>query len=169
MSLGRIAVRAVVAFLYLFFMTRASGKRVISQSTPFDFLVALIVGDLIDDALWADVSMAKFAGAVGSVMLCDAVTKLAAFHWLPFYRLVNGRSGVLLRDGHEDRQELRRQQLNKGDLAHLLRLEGVTDWNDVHLALIEGGHELSVIRRPGAEPATKEDAHRARELVSCQG
>lgn len=157
MTLGRIAVRALVAYVYLLVITRASGKSAISQATPFEFLVALILGDVIDDALWAEVSMAKFAGAAGSIMLCDALTKLGAFHWLPFFHLVNGRSGVLLRDGREDRDELRRQQLSKADLAHLLRLEGITDWNDVHLALIERGHELSVIRRPGKEPATKED------------
>jgi uncharacterized membrane protein YcaP (DUF421 family) len=157
MTLGHIAVRAVVAYIYLCAITRASGKRVVSQATPFDFLVALILGDLIDDALWAEVSMAKFAGAVGSVMVCDAITKLGAFHSLRFFHLVNGRSNALLRDGVEDGDELRRQQLNEGDLAHLLRQKDANNWDDVHLALLERGHELSVIRRPGAEPAQKED------------
>ena len=165
MTLGRIAVRALVAYIYLLVLTRAGGKSAVSQATPFEFLVALILGDVIDDALWAEVSMAKFAGAAGSIMLCDALTKLGAFHWRPFFHLVNGRSGVLLRDGREDRDELRRQQLSKADLAHLLRLDGITDWARVHLALIERGHELSVIHRPGAERATKEDAERARELA----
>ncbi|MDP9191347.1 MAG: DUF421 domain-containing protein [Acidobacteriota bacterium] len=165
MTLGSIAVRAAVAYIYLLAMTRASGKSVVSQATPFDFLVGLILGDVIDDAVWADVSMAKFAGAAGSIMLCDALTKIGASRWLPFFHLVNGRSGVLVRDGREDRDELRRQQLTRGDLAHLLRQKGVTDWNDVHLALIERGHELSVILRPGKEPATKEDAGRVRELA----
>ena len=157
MSLGRIAVRALVAYVYLLITTRASGKSVVGQATPFEFLIALILGDLVDDALWAEVSMAKFGGAVGSVFLCDALTKLGAFHSWSFFHLVNGRSGVLLRDGRENHEELRRQQLSKADLAHLLRLEGITDWSKVHLALIERGHELSVIHQPGEEPATRED------------
>ena len=157
MSLGQIAIRAAVAYLYLFFMTRVSGKRVIGQATPFDFIVALILGDVIDDALWAEVSIAKFAGAVGSIMLCDALTKLGAFHSVAFFHLVNGRSHAVLRDGREDRDELRRQQLNEGDLAHLLRAKGIEDWNEVHIALLERGHELSVIRNPEDEPATKKD------------
>jgi uncharacterized membrane protein YcaP (DUF421 family) len=159
-TLGRIAVRAIVAYIYLLVMTRCGGKRAVSQATPFDLLVALILGDLIDDALWAEVSMAKFAGGVGSVMLCDAITKLGAFHWLPFFHLVNGRPDVLLRDGREDRDELRGQQLNEQDLAHLLRQKDVTDRNDVHLGILEHGAELSVIRNPGQEPATKEDLAR---------
>lgn len=165
MSLGRIAVRAFVAYLYLLFTTRASGKSVVGQATPFEFLVALILGDLIDDALWAEVSMAKFGAAVGSILLCDALVKIGAFRSLRFFHLVNGRSHVLLRDGRVDREALRRQQLNEEDLAHLLRREGVTDWNDVHLALIERGHELSVIKRRDAEPVTPEDAERVRELL----
>lgn len=159
MSLGHIAVRAAVVYLYLMITTRASGKRVVSQATPFDFIVALILGDLIDDALWAEVGLAKFAVAVGSILLCDALVKIGAFHSLPFFHLINGRSRAILRDGSEDGDALRRQQLNEGDLAHLLRLEGIDadHWDDVHMALLERGHELSVILRPGAEPATKED------------
>jgi uncharacterized membrane protein YcaP (DUF421 family) len=165
MTLGHIIVRALVAYLYLLFVTRVSGKRVVSQATPFDFIVALILGDLIDDAVWAEVSVAKFAGAVGSILLCDALTKLGAFHSLRFFHVVNGWSHALLRDGHEDGDELRRQQLNEGDLAHLLRMKGIDDWSQVHLALIERGHELSVIRCPENEPATKADAERVKELT----
>jgi len=165
MSLGRIAVRAVVAYLYLLAVTRTSGKSVVSQATPFEFLVALILGDLIDDALWAEVSMPRFGGAVGSIMFCDALTRFSAAHWRPFFHLVNGRSGVLLRDGREDGDELRRQQMSNAELAYLLRLEGITEWSRVHLALIERGHELSVILQPAEQPATKEDAERAKELM----
>lgn len=157
MSLGHIAVRAVIAYAYLLFVTRVSGKRVVGQATPFDFIVALIIGDLIDDALWAEVSMAKFAGAVGSILICDALTKLGAFHSLRFFHLMNGWSHAVLRDGHEDGHELRDQQLNEGDLAHLLRVHGIEDWSAVHVALLERGHRLSVIRNPEDEPATKKD------------
>lgn len=57
MDRGRIAVCALVAYVYLLVTTRASGKRVVSQATPFDLLVSLIIGDLIDAALWGEVSM----------------------------------------------------------------------------------------------------------------
>lgn len=162
MSLARIGVRAVVVYLYLLIVTRASGKRVVGQATPFDFLVALILGDMIDDALWAEVSMAKFAVGAGSIIFCDALTKLGAFRSLWFFRLVNGPSNALLRDGRQDHDELRREQLSEADLAHLLRREGIDDWSTVHLALIERGHELSVILCPEAEPATKADAELVR-------
>lgn len=165
MDLGRIAVRALIAYVYLLVTTRASGKRVVSQATPFDLLVSLILGDLIDDALWGEVSLAKLAAAAGTICLCDLIVKFAAHHSDAFLRLVDGHPTPVLRDGVEDRDALRREQLNEDDLAHLLRLQGVDDRKDVHLALVECDHELSVIRRPGAEPAQKKDAERVKEML----
>ncbi len=165
MDLWRIAVRALVAYVYLLAMTRASGKRLVRQATAFDLIVSLIVGDLIDDVLWAEVSVAKFGAAAGSVFLCDALTKLAAWRWRPVFRLVNGSPSVLLRDGVVDGDALRHEQLSEEDLAHLLRLEGIDKRNDVHLALAERDHELSVILDSGTEPATREDADRVKEMV----
>lgn len=162
MRLGQIAVRALVAYLYLLIAARVSGKRIISQATPFDFVVALILGDLIDDALWAEVSMSKFATAVASILVCDAIVKIGAHRSHAFFHLVNGRSRAVLRDGTEDGDELRHEQLNEGDLAHLLRREGIADWDQVHIALLERGRELSVILKPEEEPATKADAEALR-------
>jgi len=157
MELWRIAVRAVVAYFYLFAVTRASGKSTISQATPFDFIVSLIIGDVIDDALWAEVSIAKFGAAAGSIVLCDLAVKMAVFRSRTLFRLVNGDPRVVLRDGAEDRDALRSEQLNEDDLEHLLREKGIDRrrWKDIHRALMELDHELSVIPIPAAEPATK--------------
>jgi uncharacterized membrane protein YcaP (DUF421 family) len=158
MDLWRIAVRALVVYVFLLVLTRRSGKRVITQATPFDFIVALVVGDLIDDALWAEVSIAKFGAGASAIFLCDAVVKTIAFRWAAFYRLVNGAPAVVLRDGREDERAMRRQQMSEEELAGLLRLQGVADPSDVHLAILDRDHEISVILRPGAEPLQKKDA-----------
>ena len=165
MDLGRIAIRALAAYVYLLVTTRASGKRVVQQATPFDFIVALILGDLIDDCLWAEVSVAKFGVAVTSIVACDLLVKLAALHSPLVYRIINGKSRIVLRDGVEDGHELRREQLNEGDLAHLLRKHGIEDWKDVQTALLEEHAELSALRTHDAQPVTKQDLPRVKELM----
>lgn len=167
MDLWRIAVRALAAYVYLMVTTRASGKRVISQATPFDFVVSLIVGDLIDDCIWAEVPVAKFGAAASAIFCCDAVVKIISFHSPRFLHVVNGTPRVVLRDGIKDDKELRAEQLNELDLEHLLRLDGLDrdKWNDARMAVLERDHEASLILTPGAEPATKEDAVKAKELL----
>jgi uncharacterized membrane protein YcaP (DUF421 family) len=61
----RIAVRAAFAFLVLLVLVRVSGKRTVKQGSPFDFTVALILGDMFDDAVWAEVAMSQFVVASG--------------------------------------------------------------------------------------------------------
>lgn len=160
MDIGRIAVRALVAYVYLLVCSRASGKRTVGQATPFDLVVSIVIGDLIDDAIWAEVSMPKFGAAVSSIFLCDLLVKLGAHRWTPFFRLVNGTPAAVLRDGQADRDALRSEQIHERELAYLLRQKGIDDWSEVHLALVERDHELSVTRKPEAEPAQKKDAPR---------
>jgi uncharacterized membrane protein YcaP (DUF421 family) len=157
MDLWRIAVRAVIAYAYLFVLARGSGRRVVSQSSPFDFLVALIVGDVFDNAVWGEVSMAKFAAAAGSVFVCDAIMKLLAHRWPRFLHIANGTPRAVVRDGSHDREALRREQLNESELAHLLRLHGLDGSDDVQFALLERNHQLSVVLTSDAQPAQKQD------------
>lgn len=163
MDLGRIAVRALLAYIYLVITTRASGKSTVGQATPFDFLVSLIIGDLIDDALWAEVSLAQFGAAVGGVMACDVLTKILCWRFTSFYWLVAGRPTILLRDGAPDRHGLRREQVNETELGHMLRLRGVDDWKEVRLAGLDHDSRLSVLRHEWAKPASKADAGAAKE------
>ena len=63
----RLALRVFFVYTFLLVLLRLTGKRTIRQGTPFDFVLALILGDLIDDALWTDVPIVQFA--VASVTL----------------------------------------------------------------------------------------------------
>jgi uncharacterized membrane protein YcaP (DUF421 family) len=70
----RVAVRCVLAYVFLLVVLRLAGKQAVRQATTFDFVLALILGDLIDDALWAEVPVAQFVVATTTLVLL----KLAA-------------------------------------------------------------------------------------------
>jgi uncharacterized membrane protein YcaP (DUF421 family) len=59
----RIAIRALAAFIFLLALLRLSGKRTIYQGTPFDFVLALVLGDLVDNAIFNESPFAEFAVA----------------------------------------------------------------------------------------------------------
>lgn len=157
MDLTRIAVRALVAYIYLLLVVRAGGKRLIGEATAFDFILSLIIGDLVDDVLWADVSMTRFAGAVGSIFALDIIVEMIAARSRTFFRLVNGAPAIVLRDGVEDRKVLRREQLNNAELAHMLRAGGIEDWTRVRLAIVDRGHDLSILRYWWSTPVQRKD------------
>ena len=75
----RIAIRAIFAFIMLLALVRISGKRNVKQGSPFDFAVALILGDLVDDILWAEVAAAQFVVAAGVLVLTHTVFDVIRF------------------------------------------------------------------------------------------
>ena len=71
----RVAVRAALAYVFLLALLRLSGKPRLNRATPFDFVLALILGDLVDDALWADVPFAQFIVAATTLLIAKLASR----------------------------------------------------------------------------------------------
>ena len=164
MDLWRIAVRALFTYLVALLLVRLSGKRVVAQATPFDFAIAIVVGDLFDDFFWAEVPASQFIAAAGGLFLPAAVVELAGSRSGRVHDLVNGLPAVVMREGKPDRKGMRSEQLSRADLEHLLRLDGIGpgEWDRVKLGTVEHDHHLSVILEPWAEPVPRRDAAKLR-------
>ena len=73
----RIVIRVVFAYVVLLIMVRLSGKRLIRHASPFDFTLSLILGDMVDDLLWAEVDASVFVIAAGVLVLIHVSLELA--------------------------------------------------------------------------------------------
>ena len=72
----RIAVRVVFAYVVLLIMVRVSGKRTVRHASPFDFTLTLILGDMVDDVLWAEVDASIFVVAAGVLVTVHILVEL---------------------------------------------------------------------------------------------
>ena len=164
MELHRIALRAVFAYLVLLALLRSSEKRTVAEGTPFAFVLALVIGDMVDDVLWAEVGAAQFTVAVSVLTVTQIVVAWGAsrFAWLD--RLVSGAPSPVLVDGAAVRSEMRAQKVNEKTLAFELRHHGLDRerWCDVKLAHVETSGAVSVLETRGARPAQRRDAPEAR-------
>ena len=75
----RILVRCVFAYVVLLVFVRLSGKRSVKHANTFDFVLALILGDLVDDLLWAEVAASTFVVATGVLMTFHTTLDLLRF------------------------------------------------------------------------------------------
>jgi len=75
----RIVIRILFAYIVLLALIRLSGKRMVKQGSPFDFTVALIVGDLVDDFLWAEVEGSAFVIAAGMLLAVHTAVDLMRY------------------------------------------------------------------------------------------
>src|ERR671925_491750 len=119
MELHKIAVRVVFAYVVLLALMRFTGKRVVSEAGARDFVVALIIGDLIDDLMWGEVGAAKFAAATGSIVLTGLLVALATYASPAAARILEGGPELVLRDGEPVRPGMRTERVSEEELAVL--------------------------------------------------
>ena len=164
MELHRIAIRAAFAYVVLLALLRSSGKRTVAQGTPFDFVLALVLGDMVDDLLWAEVSAARFAVCVGTLTLVHTLVSVAAGWSERFDRLVEGAPAVALEQGTPRRKALRAERLSLREVERLVRVEGGPEdrWRDVRRLCVEVSGRASVRREDWADPPRRKDAARIR-------
>jgi uncharacterized membrane protein YcaP (DUF421 family) len=73
----RIATRALFAYVALLVLIRLAGKGTVKHGSVLDFTIALVIGDLIDDMVWAEVEAARFlVAAVTLVMIHIGLKRL---------------------------------------------------------------------------------------------
>jgi uncharacterized membrane protein YcaP (DUF421 family) len=75
----RILARVVFAYVVLLVLIRVSGKHLVRHASPFDFTLSLILGDMVDDVLWADVNASVFVVGAGVLMCIHTALDLLRF------------------------------------------------------------------------------------------
>lgn len=124
------------------------------------FVLAIIIGDLVDDAMLATVPFAQFVVAAGTLTVLQLIIAIGAFYDLRLWRIVEGEPPIVLQNGAPQRRATRHERINRKELASLLRLRGITpaQWSEIKRARIEEGGILAVARHEWAKPAQRQDA-----------
>lgn len=159
-DLAWTALRATAIYVFLLVVLRCLGKRAVGDATAFDFMVALILGEVVDEPIYGDVPLLQGFVAIAVIAGWHAVNSYLSYRSPRFDRLTGGSPTVLVRDGEIDRKAMRRERINEAELWTLLRLQQIDELRDVKEATLEPDGELSVIKADGARELTRADVGR---------
>jgi uncharacterized membrane protein YcaP (DUF421 family) len=141
-----LVIRATVIFLFIFLVTRIAGRRELSSMQPFDLILLVVIGDLVQQGITqSDESV------TGALIVIATITLLSVFiSWLSFrsarVRVVTeGESIILVDDGNLIEPNLRRERLTRGDLEEEARKQQVASLADIRWAILERDGSISVI------------------------
>jgi uncharacterized membrane protein YcaP (DUF421 family) len=156
-ELGMTAARGLLVYAAMLLVIRLLGKRTVGNFTAFDLLVALMLGEVVDEIIYGDVSLAQGFTAIIVVAGAKYVTAWLTYFDHGFNRIFEGKPTELVRNGEFVRKNLRSELVNEKEVMAALRLQGVSDVSEVKLAILEVDGVVSVIREPWAEPLQKSD------------
>ena len=155
------ALRATFAYFYLLIIVRILGKREIGASSAFDLIVALMLGDVVDEVIYGDVTIMQGAVAMAVIGVWHLVNSWASFKSQLIDKLTGAPPTVLVKSGRIQHKALAQERLNEEELFSGLRMMDVDDVKEVKQATLEPNGQISVLLEDWAKPVQKQDVSKS--------
>ena len=145
-----IVMRAFVIFAFIYFLFRIMGHRELGSLEPFDLIVLVVIGDLVQQGVTQDdYSLTGAVLAVSTVVLLTVFVSWLSFR-VPLLRpLLDGKPLVLVEDGRAIDRNLRRERITIEELAAQARMQQIASIADVRWAVLETSGSISFIPKRG--------------------
>lgn len=148
----------VFGFFALFVIAKILGKTQIRQLTAFDFISALLLGELVGNALYDEnVGIPHVAFAIATWGTLMYVTEFITQRFKGSRSLLEGRPAIIVRKGKIDREAMKKNKLDINQFQHLLRLKDVFSLRDVEYAILENDGTISVLNKTRSQTPTRKD------------
>ncbi|HEX6456403.1 MAG TPA: YetF domain-containing protein [Solirubrobacterales bacterium] len=143
-----IVIRATVIFAFLYLLMRMLGRRELSSLEPFDIILLVVIGDLVQQGVTqSDYSVTGALLAVSTIALLTVLVSWTNFRFRRLRPVLTGEPIVLVEDGEVIEANLRRQRLTVEEVESEARLEQITSLEDVRWAILETNGEISFVEK----------------------
>jgi uncharacterized membrane protein YcaP (DUF421 family) len=143
-----IVVRASVIFFLLWAITRALGKRELSQMSAFEMVLLVVMGDLVQQGVTQnDHSLTGAMLAVSTITIWILAFSFLTFRSRRIAAVLEGVPTVVLRDGVLLTDALRIQRVREDEVHAAARDRGIGDLTDVVIAVLEPDGRFSFVTR----------------------
>lgn len=153
-----IILRASVMFFIMYSLLRLLGKRELSQVTPFELVLLIVMGDLVQQGITHnDLSMTGAALAIATIAFWAL-----ALSWITYIspraeRWLEGVPRVLIKDGELIAANMRRDRITRAEVEIEMRLAGIARIAEVAWAILEPNGKISFIARKEEQSTKQED------------
>jgi uncharacterized membrane protein YcaP (DUF421 family) len=143
-----IVVRAFCAFVFVFVLTRVIGRRELSSLEPFDLILLIVIGDLIQQGVTqSDYSFTGLLLAVGTFALLTVAVSYIVFRFKRLRPVFEAGPLVIVEDGKVIERNLRHERMTREEVAAAARLEQIGSLDDVQWAVLESNGKISFLTR----------------------
>ncbi|KAB7705994.1 DUF421 domain-containing protein [Bacillus aerolatus] len=151
-------LRAIVAFFFLLFAAKIMGQRSIAQLRLLDFVMAILIGNIIAHPL-SDEQLGLKGSMITMTVLVVLYTAgvFLSLKWYKLRKWLNPSPFPLIKDGQIIYKKLTKARISLDFLLSQLRKEKITDVKTVALALWEPDGTISIFLDPKHQSVTPAD------------
>lgn len=144
-----IAVELLAGFFLLLLIIKCLGKTQFSQITPFDFISALILGELVGNAVYDDeVKLGQITFAIIFWGVLMYIVEMITQRVKGTRKFLEGEPNIVIHKGNIKYDALKRIKLDINALQSLIRQQGYFSIQEVEYAIMETNGMVSVLPKP---------------------
>jgi uncharacterized membrane protein YcaP (DUF421 family) len=141
-----LVIRATVVFFFIFLVTRIAGRRELSSLEPFDVILLVVLGDLVQQGITqSDESVTGTLTVISTITLLSVGVSWASFRSGRVRVVSEGEPMILVEHGRVIERNLRRERLTRSDLEEEARQQQIGSLEEIHWAILEKDGSISVI------------------------
>src|SRR5687768_458437 len=107
-----IVFRATFIFFFILFLTRVVGRRELSSMEPFDLILLVVIGDLVQQGVTQnDFSVTGAVLATGTIGVLTMLVSWAGWRWRVLRPALEGEPIIIVQDGKPIRRNLDRNRI----------------------------------------------------------
>jgi uncharacterized membrane protein YcaP (DUF421 family) len=144
-------IRGVGIYVVLLVIFRLSGRRTMSEMTPFDFVLLLIVAETTQQALLGeDFSLTNAAILAITLFSLDVAMSYAKRGSRLLRLMLDGTPTILIDRGEPDLRALARARIALSDVLEAARSkQGLERLDQIRYAVLEAGGHVSIVPETG--------------------
>jgi uncharacterized membrane protein YcaP (DUF421 family) len=143
-----LVIRATVVFFFVFLVTRVVGRRELSQLEPFDLILLVVVGDLVQQGVTqSDESVTGALIVIATIAVLSIAVSWISFRSRRVRVITEGEPIVLVQDGRPIERNMRRERITLEDIQEEARQAQIASVDDLRWAILEDGGRISCIPR----------------------
>lgn len=141
-----LVIRAVIVFFFVFLITRVVGRRELSTMEPFDLILLIVTGDLVQQGVTqSDYSLTGAITVIATVALLTVALSYVSFKVPRLRPLLDGEPIVLAQDGEVIERNMRRERITRDELLAQARQQQIASLSHVRFAVLERNGAISFI------------------------
>jgi uncharacterized membrane protein YcaP (DUF421 family) len=140
-------LRPLAIFIILLVIFRVSGKRTMTETTPFDMVLLLIISETVQQALIDDDhSMTNAILLIITLVLADVGISMWKQRSKSIERLIEGSAIIIVEDGKLLKDRMERARIGTDDILQAAReLQGLERVEQIKFAVLEKSGTITVI------------------------
>lgn len=153
-----LAIRSLILYLGVLIAIRLMGKRQIAQLQPFEFVVILIISEMVSVALQStNIPLINTAIPIIVLVVCQVFISQMDMKSDKFRNLICGSPAVLISQGELQEKTMVDQRLDLNDILEQMRAKGFFDIEDIEYAILETNGQISFMPKSKARPLQPSD------------